>query len=106
MEVFVEQNQITPVRVGAVFFSFSVTRALAIFNRQEDAREPARKLLRNFVEREHFSRTYRTLYFQLIAVEMVVALECFPDEVIDRELDRAGPVGVATEEVLVPSLGT
>ena len=106
VEVFVEQNQITPAGVGAVFFNLSVTRALVIFIRQKDAREPARKLLCNFLQREHFSRTYWTLYLQLIAVEMVVAFECLDDQVIDRELDRAAPVGVATEEVLVPSLGS
>ena len=89
VEVFVEQNQITPVGVGAVFFNTSMTRALAMFIRQEDAREPARKLVRNFLECKHFPRTYWTLYFQLIAVEMVVAFECFDDEVIDWEPDRA-----------------
>ena len=79
--------------------NISVTRALAIFIRQEDAREPARKLLRNFLECKHFLRTYWTLYFQLIAVEMVVAFECLDDQVIDREPNRAAPVRVAPEEV-------
>src|SRR5262245_29893535 len=64
MEVFMEQNQITPIGVEAVFFNTSMTRARAILIRQEDAREPARKLLRNFLERKHFPRTYWTLYFQ------------------------------------------
>ena len=99
VEVFVEQNEITPVRVGAVFVNFSVTRALASFIRQKDAREPARKLLRDFLECEHFSRTYWTLYFQLIAIEMVVAFERFDEQVIDRKPDRAAPVRVAAEKV-------
>jgi hypothetical protein len=49
VKVFVEQNQITPGWVEAVFLNISVTRALAIFIRQEDAREPAGKLLRNWL---------------------------------------------------------
>ena len=55
--------------------------------------------MRNFLECEHFSGTNWTLYLQLIAVEMVIAFECLDDEVIDREPNRAAPVGVAAEEV-------
>ncbi len=76
-----------------------------MFARQEDIREPARKFVRELLQRQHFSGTDRALHLQLVAVEMVVAFKGFDDQVVDREPDRAAPVGVAAEKVAIAFAG-
>ena len=43
------------MRIGGVLADLAVTRAFAIFVRQENAREPARKFVSDLLERRYIS---------------------------------------------------
>src|SRR5947199_10440746 len=94
VEIFVEKYQIAPMRVVCVFRNLPMTRAGAVFVRQEDASQSARQFTRYFLKRGHVSGTSRTLHFERFAVEQVIALKCFDDEEIDREPNWAAPVRI------------
>ena len=55
VEIFVEQDQIAPVRVMRESRVISMEGPGAVFIGQEDARESAGKLLGDLLERQHFS---------------------------------------------------
>jgi hypothetical protein len=74
VEVFVEQNQVAPMRVRRVFLYAAVTRAFAMLVRQKDARQPARKLVGDFLQRHHISGAHRALDLESFAKEKVVTL--------------------------------
>src|SRR3974377_150430 len=71
----------------------------AVFVGQENAREPARNLLGDLLERQHSSRTNRTFDFELVAVKVMVALQSLDDQIFDREPDRTAPIRVPAEQV-------
>src|SRR5207247_5945582 len=99
VEIFIEKNEITPVRIGRIFRDLAVTRADTAFVRQKDARETPRKFLRNFLQGEHLSGTHRAFHFETFTKEKVITLERFDNEEVDREPNRAAPVRVATEKI-------
>jgi hypothetical protein len=101
VEIFVEQDQVSPVRIASVFVDLAVTRSRAVFVRQKDAGQSPGKLLRHFFERGHVSRASRALDLERFPVEEVITLERLDNEEVDREPDRATPVRVAAEEITV-----
>ena len=99
VEIFIEKNEITPVRIGRIFRDLAVTRTDAPFVRQKDARETPRKFLRDFFQGQHLSGTDWAFHFKTFTKEKVITLERFDDEEVDREPNRAAPVRIAAEKV-------
>src|SRR5436190_2465361 len=62
VEIFVEQNQVAPVRVFGPARVVSVARTASGLVGQENAGQPARQFARNFVQRQPFSGAGRTLH--------------------------------------------
>src|SRR5438477_12771868 len=92
VEVFMEKHQIRPGRIGRVLGDLAMTWPRAVFVRQKDACQSARKLTCDLLERHHVSGAGWTLNFERFAVEEVITLERFDDEKIDREPNRSAPV--------------
>ena len=99
VEVFVEQNQIAPMRIGCVFLLPAVAGARPILVRQKNARESARDFLRHLLQVHHVARAGRAFDLEVVAVEVVVAFERLDDQIIDREPDRTAPIRVTAEEI-------
>src|ERR1044071_2525984 len=70
--------------------------------RQKNTREPARKLVRHFLEGQHVSGADRTFDFKRFAIKFVITLKRFDDEEVDREPNRSAPVRVATKKITCP----
>ena len=99
IEVFVEQNQIAPVGIGRVAIFIAVTRSAAVCVGCEYLYESSRKLGGDFVEVHIAAGTCWAFDLEVIAVEIMIALERFDNRVVDGEPNRAAPVGIATERV-------
>src|SRR5712691_6764504 len=99
VEVFVEQNQVPPVRITRVFLALAMAGPSSFVIRQKDASEPAREFVGHFLERQHVSGADGTFNFERFAIEKMITLKRFDDEEVDREPNRAAPVRVATEKI-------
>src|SRR5260370_127952 len=99
VEVFIKQNEVTPMRVAGVLVDLAVTWAFATFVRQKNTGKPERKFVRHFLERQHVSGADGTFHLERFAIEQVITLERFDDEKVDRKPNRPAPVRVATEKI-------
>ena len=55
VKIFVEQNEVTPMRIGRVFLYFAMAGSCPIFVRQKGAGEPAGDFLCDFPQVHHFA---------------------------------------------------
>lgn len=92
VKIFVEQNQVAPMGVSGVFFDLAVAGPGPILVRQKGARQSAGNLLGHLLQVHHVSGSGRAFDLEAVTIEMVITLECFDDQVIDREPDRATPI--------------
>src|SRR5579872_4228844 len=97
IEVLVKKDQIAPVWVLLMSYRRAGCRARPIGTSQEQAREAVRQFRRNLPQREHLTGPGRALYFQSVAVIVVVPLQRLDDEVVDRKPHRTSPVRVPAE---------
>src|SRR5579862_2892380 len=95
MEELVEEDEVTPSGIRRISCIGSVDRASAVLIREEDRDESALDLVRDFSECAVGAGAGGTLDFERFTVEVVVALEGFDQQVIEREPDRATPIRVA-----------
>src|SRR5437762_7276618 len=102
VEVFMEKHQIPPVRIGRVLGDLAMTWPRAVFVRQKDACQSARKLTCDLLERHHVSGAGWTLNFERFTIKQVVTFERFDEQEISREPNRTAPVRVAAKHVAVP----
>src|SRR5262245_3237771 len=101
MEVLVEEDEITPVRVLLKLLGSTVDRAPAVLVLEKDLGQPLRKLGRYLVKRHVAARASRTLDGERIAIIRVVLQQRANDQSVDGDPDRAAPVGIATEHTAV-----
>ena len=76
----------------------AVARPAPVGVGQEERRPAGAELVGDLVQVHHAARAGRALDLQLVAVEVVVALERLDQQVVDRKPDRPAPVGVAAEQ--------
>src|SRR5438876_6455646 len=88
VEIFVEKNEIAPVRIVRVFPNLAMTRARALLVRQKDAPKPACQFTRYLLECRHVSGTGRALDFERFAIKQVITFERCDDQKVDREPNR------------------
>src|SRR5207247_11170989 len=92
VEIFVEKNEIAPVRIVRVFPNLAMTRARALLVRQKDAPKPACQFTRYLLERGHISGTRGVFHSERLAVKPVVTIKRFDHHIVVRELNVAAPV--------------
>src|SRR6185369_14982747 len=97
MEVFVEQHEVLPVGIARVARIVAVARAAAVAVGQEHRAEAACELARDLGEVHEVAGAGRAFDLERVAVEVMITLERFDQQVVDREPDRPSPVGVAAE---------
>src|SRR2546425_12166677 len=94
VKVFVEEDQVLPVRVALELFGPAVDRAPTLGVAQEDAREPARELRGNLPQVEPPIAAGGKRDCERVAVEMVELLQRLDQQVVHAEPHRAAPVRV------------
>src|SRR5712691_5409081 len=75
VEVLVEQNHVTPVRVALELLRVAEDRPVTVLAAQEDPREAPRELGGHLPEIQRLGRTGRTRNLQAVAVEVMELLE-------------------------------
>ena len=84
IEILVEQHQILPVRVRGVARVSSMARPSTTLGRGDEERvDSAAELVADLEEVHLNPRPRRTLHLQIIAVEIVVALQSLNDQEVD-----------------------
>src|SRR5262245_1862256 len=99
VEIFVERDEVPPLRVGLELGDAAVDRPAAIRPAEEDARQPSREIRRDVPQGRTRTRSGRVLDLKVGTVEVVELLKGLDQQVIDRKPDRAPPVGVSTEQI-------
>ena len=98
MEIFVEQDQIAPVRIDGPARVAAMAGTAAVVVRQKNSCQAAGQLPGDFTQCQPLSGTGRTLGFEMVSVEMVIAFQRFDQEVVGRKPDGPAPVGIAAKE--------
>ena len=98
VEIFVEQDQVPPMRIVAIAAIAAVHRAPAFLVLEEDARQPSRQLGGHIPEGQIIPRARRVFHFEVVAEVMMKFLQRFDDQVIQREPDGTAPVRIAAEK--------
>src|SRR3954452_15674398 len=101
MEVFVERDQIPPVRIALEELLLPEDRPQPLLVTQEGARESPRQLHRDLIQGQELAGARRTLNLEIVAVVMVELLERLDNQVVDGKPDRAPPVRVAAKQAAV-----
>src|SRR4051812_7922550 len=94
VEVLVEREVITPVRVLLKLAGTSVDRPPTLVVPQKDTGQPARDLLGDLIQVHEPARARGTFDGELIAVEGVILQQAPDDQGVDGHPDRSAPVGV------------
>src|SRR5882724_9420431 len=98
MEVFVKEDQITPVRVSLELFEIPEHRATTSLILQEYVRHTARQFSRYLPQGHHLSRPGWELDLEIVSEVVMELLERLDQQVIHWEPDRTAPIGVAAEQ--------
>ena len=95
VKIFVKQNQVPARRVVAEVRRVAVTGPSPLRIRQKKASQAQGDLIGDLLQVAAVAGTGGTLDLQLVPVMVMVALQGFDNEIIDRKPDGTAPVGVA-----------
>src|SRR5690606_21537315 len=98
VEVFVEQDVVAEVRVALELFGAAVDGAESVGVAQEEMGQAPGEFGGGLAKVDPAAGAGGELDFEFVAEVMVVLLQRFDHEVVDRKPDRAAPVGVAAEQ--------
>src|SRR6267142_4591119 len=98
VEVFVQPDEISPVRVGLELGDASVDRPSPIRPAQENTGQASGELSRYVPEGRVLTRSGRALDLKAGTIEVVELLKGLDQRVVDGKPDRSTPVGVSAEE--------
>ena len=101
VKVFVEQNQIAPMRIVGKTIQLGQAWATIRFAAHEQSRQPQIEFMGHLAEVHHLARTGGAFDLEVVAVKMVIPLERFDQQIIDGKPDRPSPVGIAAKEPAV-----
>jgi len=82
MEILVEQNQITPVRIGLEFLQALVDGSLSSLILQKDTGKATRQLAGYFPKGKHLSRASGKFNFEGVPEVMMELLQGFDQQII------------------------
>ena len=97
VEVFVEQQQIAPVRILLEDLARAIDWPAALLVAKEDPRQPTLELETDVPEIPVLSRSSGTFDVKVVPEKIVKLLQGFDDQEIDRKPDGSAPVRVAAE---------
>src|SRR5258705_13593819 len=98
VEVFVQPDEISPVRVGLELGDASVDRPSAIRPAQENTGQASGELSGYVPEGRALTRSGRALDLKAGTIEVVELLKGLDQQVVDGKPDRSAPVGISAEE--------
>src|SRR5262249_54429796 len=103
VKVLKEEDLVAPVLVALEFFYPALCGSAPVFAAQEEFDQPPRQLLADVPEVHHFSRPGRAFDLEVVAVAivrevLVIFLQRFDDQEVDREPNRTAPIRVAAEQ--------
>src|SRR5580700_4124026 len=97
MEVFIEEQQVPPVRIALEKFGAAGNGAAAVFATNENMNEAARNFGSHFPKIGFAPCTSREFDFEVFTIIVVVFLQGFDEEIVHGEPDGAAPVGIAAK---------
>src|SRR5712691_8029138 len=98
VEVFVEKDEVTPVRIALKELGAASNGPSAVRIAEKNVNEPPGNF-RGYLPEIGFAAGMRgALYFEIFAVIVVIFLEGFHQEIVDRKPDRPAPVRIAAEQ--------
>src|SRR5262249_22780966 len=92
VEIFVEQDEILPMRIAMERLRAPVHRAPTVRPAKEDPAEPPRQLVGNLGERAQLARASGTLHSEAVAEVIVELAQRLDDQEVDGKPDRPAPV--------------
>src|SRR5579859_6493488 len=98
VKVLIEQHMVAPVRIALEQFHVAEYRSAAVGVPKEKPSQSGGEVVGNATERAQPSRASRRFDQELVTVILVEFAQRLDQQEIDREPDRAAPVGIATEE--------
>ena len=98
MEIFVEEEQIFPVRIALEDFGAAGDRPSAVFAANENMNQAAGDFGSHFPEVRFTPRASGTFDFEVLAIIMVILLQGFDEEIVQWKPDGTAPIGIATED--------
>src|SRR6266851_2044994 len=98
MKIFMEQDQVLPVRIVIENLGATRHRPAAILAAQKDTDEPARNLSGHLPQICFLAGTGGALHFEILAIVMVKLLQRFDQQIVHRKPDRPAPIGIAAED--------
>ena len=105
MEVLMEEEEVFPGGMGGVAGICAVAGAVAGCVRLKEAAEAAGDLMRRVLQGHAVAAAGGQFDGEVFAVEMMVALQRFDNEIRDGEPNGAAPVGVAAKHMAVAFSG-
>ena len=106
VEVLVEDEVVFPRRVVLQAVDPPEAGSPAVRADGEDGDQPVLQIGGDQVEGDLVARPGRVLDGQLVAEELVVAVQRADEQVVQREPDRPAPVGVPADMKMVDSAGS
>src|SRR5260370_39898561 len=98
MKIFVEKNEIAPVRIALKKLSASCYGTAAVRIAKKNVNEPPGNF-RGYLPEVGFAAGMRgALHFEIFAVVVVEFLERFHEQIVDRKPDGPAPVRIAAEQ--------
>src|SRR5216684_3696607 len=98
VEVFVEPEHLSPVWIPGESRVGTEAGAKAIRIRQEELRQTPAQIARHFQQAHPLSRPGRAFHLERIPVEVMVALQCLDQQIVEGKPDRTSPVRVSSEQ--------
>src|SRR5215510_3828415 len=98
VKVFVEEDEILPVRIVLELAGCAVNRTRPICIAEEDRPQPARNLLGNLPQSQEFPRTCRALHFVILAKIVVELLKRLDNQEVHWKPDRTAPVRISAKQ--------
>ena len=98
VEVFVEKHKVAPVRIASVYLFTAVDRPYARRARKEEGDKPPRDLPSHFAEVPSGAAPGGKLDLERVPVKVVIPLERFDDEIVQRKPYRSPPIRVSPEK--------
>src|ERR1051326_5151112 len=98
VKVFVEEDQVLPVRIALELAAGSVNGARAICIPEEDRPKPARTFLGNLPQSQEFPRTCRALHFVILAKIVMELLKRLDNQEIHWKPNRTAPVRISAKQ--------
>ena len=77
VKIFIEKNELAPVRIGVKLWRVPVHRTVALFVAQENSGEAMREFCGNFGKCEPVTGTRRELDFEIVSEVMMKLLQRF-----------------------------